>query len=132
MSRTSAARRSRAIASQRSEYRPSQKRFSPTRDGICTPPRATSAIPTLRRAGEAAGAGPSDSTHVSLLDPPHWSDTTSRSIGATRVSAPGITLYPSGVATAKTRIAMDRPVKDVASPGARAGARERWTHSCAT
>ena len=87
---------------------------------------------TRLRRGAVTGAGPSESTHVSLEEPPPWSDTISPSPGATRVSAPGITLYPSGVATANTRIAMDRPANAVVSPGIRAGARERWTHSCAT
>jgi hypothetical protein len=78
--------------SDRSAYRPSQKRLSATRLGRSKVARLTSNGCAGGRSKLNSGAGPSPSSQVSLLPPPRCIETTMLlSDAEMRLSPPGIT-----------------------------------------
>ena len=122
-------RKTRAMFSARSAYRPNQKALSATLLGTARETLCNSTGSLRGRSMLNVSTGPSQSTHASLLWPPRCIETTGPSASATRTNPPGIAIQPLPVLSTYVR---NTTLREWRLPLSHTGAVDRATCSCAT
>src|SRR5208283_1134785 len=123
------ARKIRAMFSERSTYRPSQKALSATRLGTTRETRCNSTGSFRGRSKLKVSTGLSHWTQASLLWPPRCIETTDPSASATRTSPPGSAIHLLPVLSTYVR---STTLRELRHPLSHTGAVDKATCSCAT